>query len=477
MNLNYLNWSESFQSVLIAIRNTGNEKAAKVARHILEEAGRDPKPHNIHAGSGGDVAKYNFFCCSISDPFKISFWKADKLENLIEREIIEPCRAVRYCKDTRKKHALHAKPSKAVRHIFGDDFFTDSELEQFTNAWASEMNPDALTFEVLTNGEQIADAYNSNSYEDNSGNSLWGSCMRYAERAERCAIYESFGARLLVLRDDQNKVRGRALLWDNVITGAGEQVRYLDRIYTRDMYFHLFANYAKENDYTHAYEADFDKLGLKKLKEGAIIDAPDLMDTDELIPYFDTFNYYMPTRDECTNSDDLAFQQSEYYKFDAYEHGLIDGLNAVHSDYCGEFILRSDAVYISTNNRDTYIHVGDTRLCAHSGDYYISLDTTEIDGTYYGTEHTQYDNYLEKYLAPETEVVEAIGSGRSGSHSVTTYITAKSNAVKIGRDYFINNEDTNKALQVRARMLEREARQYRRALTKLSTLIDKRMRK
>jgi hypothetical protein len=117
---------------------------------------------------------------------------------------------------------------------------------------------------------------------------------------------------MLVLFSDDNKVRARALLWDNVKEFDSDNTyKFMDRIYT--VYDHdvdVFKKWAKENGYMTKYEqsakseiyVEIDGSPQKKHLY-VILDNHNL----SYYPYLDTFKYYDPFKGRFSNSEKFNY--------------------------------------------------------------------------------------------------------------------------------------------------------------------------
>ena len=153
-----------------------------------------------------------------------------------------------------------------VRHIFVDvqkSTLNDTQLEQFVNAYKSTFDSKDKDLIEIVEGEEIRKCYLEDNYEEIKGQ-LGNSCMRY----ERCQAYLDIYVKnpevckLLVLRGDTGKVKGRALLWT---LSDGE--RYIDRMYTIDDSDKIiFKEWGLKNGIPKNYDNTDDEVGEVKLK-------------------------------------------------------------------------------------------------------------------------------------------------------------------------------------------------------------------
>ena len=181
---------------------------------------------------------------------------------------------------------------------------TDSNIEHFVNSYKSWFEKNKLHFRIVE-GEEIRDWYDQDNYSTISKGTLWNSCMRYKERLKFLDLYcKNPGIQLLILTsfvDGVEKLRGRALLWNNVENDGSfhelpGDIKVMDRIYyILDSDMILFKSWSYENGYIHKLEqnakshlyfynnTDILKLSLKiKLEKTSF----------RYYPYLDTFCYF-----------------------------------------------------------------------------------------------------------------------------------------------------------------------------------------
>jgi len=139
------------------------------------------------------------------------------------------------------------------------DQFTARVIELFFNQFKSigEYNKIKSNF-VIGSGEDFGFAYNTENYSERTG-SLSGSCMNNVGLG-RLKLYADnpLKIKILMLKDDDGKLLGRAILWRNAFlregetaeernNGASKKAWILDRVYsTKDYYADIFKKYATE---------------------------------------------------------------------------------------------------------------------------------------------------------------------------------------------------------------------------------------
>lgn len=196
------------------------------------------------------------------------------------------------------------KVGRIVKKLFPSEKILDKDIEHFVNSYRSFFDKNKLTFKIIQ-GEEIKDWYDQDNYSTLGKGTLWGSCMRYKERLKFLDLYcKNKNIKLLILTCDENgveKLRGRALLWDDVILNEhyhslpGE-IKIMDRIYTvLDSDTILFKNWAYQNEYIHKLEQNAkshlffaNKSDVLKLS----IRIPIKRTQFRWYPYLDTFCYF-----------------------------------------------------------------------------------------------------------------------------------------------------------------------------------------
>jgi hypothetical protein len=170
---------------------------------------------------------------------------------------------------------------------------TDSDIEKFTNEYVSyvKMNRSDETSHIIeVKGQDIRYWYNSNNYQSNMGK-LGNSCMSHEECSEYLNIYvDNIDViSLLILKNKNEKLVGRALLWK-----LDDGRMFMDRIYTtNDSDDNIFINYAIEKGYIYRNTSN---QKIKYYKDGKEIPKEQMVVTlkyeeYEYYPYIDTLCY------------------------------------------------------------------------------------------------------------------------------------------------------------------------------------------
>jgi hypothetical protein len=212
--------------------------------------------------------------------------------------------------------------------------FSNVEVEQFVNKYKSEFDRfnDAFRNFELVSGNDIHHWYQSENYlYGTSKGQLSNSCMgRASKRWLEIYTQNPNVCQLLILKDDddQDKIKGRALVW-SLDTPSG--TTYVDRIYTHDdsdlelykLYiaqqgWYLKKRYTSSTSETTMIAPDGSEIKPSFLR--VMVQAKDYSG----YPYLDTLKYYTPS------SGNLNTNDGEYTLEDTGGGYVID-----ECDYCG----------------------------------------------------------------------------------------------------------------------------------------------
>jgi hypothetical protein len=198
--------------------------------------------------------------------------------------------------------------SKLISEKLIKDYgITPTNIEVFVNQYKSWFDKSSVEFKVIE-GEEIRRWYLDRNYLTPNGctiGNLWNSCMRYNERQKFLDLYcKNPNVKMLVMTTKQGeveKVRARALLWDNVeVTNSDVElstnIKVMDRIYTVfDSDVQTFKKWAEQNGYLTKWEQNakshqfFDVKG-EPIKIKCKIQLPQRL--FKHYPYLDTFPFY-----------------------------------------------------------------------------------------------------------------------------------------------------------------------------------------
>lgn len=211
------------------------------------------------------------------------------------------------------KNRQSMKFSKLIRKLLKNPkYFNDSDYELFSNRiksyigiYGDEHGNGKYELQVIE-GEELRKAY----LEDNCSRILCSgssshplqSCMRYSKCQPYLDLYANNPdiVKMLVLKDDQNLIGGRALLWKN-----GKKI-YMDRIYGSDAIIQIFKSWAIKNNCIYknyqGSNSPFDMLGTERIRNSKI-KIPINLDDVEYFPYLDTMYYYDFENKHLTNKE------------------------------------------------------------------------------------------------------------------------------------------------------------------------------
>lgn len=143
----------------------------------------------------------------------------------------------------------------------------------------------------IVEGEEIRYWYYEKNYENGSG-TLNKSCMKNKIHQNKFDIYVDNPdvCKLIILKNNKNKLLGRALLWKT------DKGLFMDRVYTvNDHDIYLFNGYAINNKWMlKDKDYDSDKRLTIQLRTDKIYTAKDG-------PYLDTFKYYFKENYQLSN--------------------------------------------------------------------------------------------------------------------------------------------------------------------------------
>ena len=279
------------------------------------------------------------------------------------------------------------RASRIIRKIFKDshveEFYKDTDIERFTNLYVSNRGAKDYEF-IVVSGSSICTNYDGDYYSDGNG-SLQGSCMRNDPEFMRLYADNPESIEMLVMKDSDGNVCGRALLWkeakctetsDDDLLEVGSYYKVMDRIYyTKESQIESFKDWARENGYLFKDKQSYDYYTTFNTPKGEYVEAffeirmPNI--NQKYYPYIDTF--FCVDTWKCL----LHNNQSEHSDFEARTtDGGVDRVKCYHLE---EYIDRDDAVYIET--LDDYVH-HDHAICIGDTWYYSEEGNIEFSSIY-----------------------------------------------------------------------------------------------
>jgi len=159
------------------------------------------------------------------------------------------------------------------------------------------LTEDGWIFEV---SDDICHYYCEDQYYDVSG-SLGSSCMKYSGLQDCIKFYYNYNAKILVLKNSYDTIKGRAIVWENVYFKKLEKnLNFMDRVYTNDDNdVELFIDYARKNGWVWKNRQSMSE------KSSFRHDGDLFFDTIEISPkdYFDIEDCRAPYMDTMTYAD------------------------------------------------------------------------------------------------------------------------------------------------------------------------------
>lgn len=312
---------------------------------------------------------------------------------------------------------VEIKVGRFIRKLFSQKDISlnlsDSEIENFVNKWKSLYeNPNFVIYE----GDDIKEGYRTNNYESMVG-PLGNSCMN--DETYLVSFYSYCPtAKLLVLENDESKVLGRALLWED---SDGRKI--MDRIYySLDKYYFSFIRWADENDYyykknnSNHFNSPFMKRGTTSYLKSKV-KIPNCFEfADEGFPYFDTFIYatgdwaqnYQPTgikRYFILNDTEGSYNEEEIIE-DIHGNLIENDDDYIWSETQGGYIKFEDAYKVEYNNSE---------FPEHSFDDWIEVDYlndpknkfVKVDNVYYKKSDCVFSKKENKWIwIPDAKKVD-----------------------------------------------------------------------
>ena len=126
---------------------------------------------------------------------------------------------------------------------------------------------------------------------------LGSSCMN-AEATNLCTlfseVYNTVGAKIAYILDDNGKLFARALLWDKLHINNGKDViKFMDRIYGNEEAMEALKSWAHENDYAYKAVQDYTTPSFvlpnnKTVRSSAYFECDSKIYVPSGVPYFDS---------------------------------------------------------------------------------------------------------------------------------------------------------------------------------------------
>lgn len=198
------------------------------------------------------------------------------------------------------------KIGRFLRKIITEQPILDKDVEVFVNAFKAHnlYQKNFTDYFKVVEGNDIKFWYDANKYTKNCGN-LNGSCMRLEKCKDFFNIYTNpeNNVKMVILTDYNDKLVGRALLWE---TSEG---KYMDRVYAQDHTIKAFIKWAEANDYNMQYDnRSWDNPISVRLKINLI----------DSFPYLDTFRYMQTDEGDIDGPQMATLMPTEPSRFASY---------------------------------------------------------------------------------------------------------------------------------------------------------------
>jgi len=246
----------------------------------------------------------------------IKFLNSDKSDKLASQSMVSNSYIFKYKVNNQIKIG---RITKKILNLLNKEF-SDKDIEDFVNKYKYSYNKKYSnnTFEMVS-GMDILNGYNPMNYWNRNLGTLAKSCMNIqnggAEKFWLDLYTDNENVSLLLLKNVDNKILGRSLIW--TLTDGS---KFMDRIYScRDSDINTFINYAKSNNwYYKVYQNSLatepiltpsdDYTNPKNIKMEVKVN-PDKDHKMKYFPYLDTMKYFYWETGYLTNYSN----NDEYY--------------------------------------------------------------------------------------------------------------------------------------------------------------------
>jgi hypothetical protein len=267
-----------------------------------------------------------------------------------------------------------------------------SKIEKFVNSYKTriKMFSDVDSLFEFVRGEDIRKWYLESNYQTNRGQ-LANSCMRYQKCQSYFDIYVKNPqvCQLLILKGDEGKITGRALIWK-----LKDGRTYMDRQYCNfDSDMKLYQEFAKKNSWIYYGDNSRDELevqlGDHKYKE---------------YPYMDSFIVYNYKQHLLSTNED-KWPSTGWYKLQNTNGEHLDD-DVVYSEYNDGYIQRNDAVYCE--DLSDWVR-GDQAIYVESRDKWYSNNSdsicwSEYDDMYHHIDDCVYSDFIDTWLVSDESI-------------------------------------------------------------------------
>ena len=291
---------------------------------------------------------------------------------------------------------------RLVNQIFPGKF-PPKEVEEFVNNFKNLNKPAENKFELVS-GEDIRKYYLLTNYVEEKGD-LGNSCMKKSSCQQYLNIYVENPEiiRLLIYKDDNDKILGRALIWKlNAYNDLDNKAPYfMDRVYTiDDATKKLFQDFAEKEKWAWRTSSTYHRTS-------EITFLGDQKDSISLEIQLDKwkFNYYpyMDTFKRLDPSDGILYNdENEKDWVLANTDGGYDDNNGVWSDWHDRRIPEEESVFSRPLDtyilRDTAVEVtlGRSRNCGWYPEDHNDIVYDEFREEWINEDDSMWSEFLDK---------------------------------------------------------------------------------
>lgn len=266
----------------------------------------------------------------------------------------------------------------------------DKDFNEFSTLFKRAEKAEQLKCDILSGEEDINDIYGESNFANGSQT---GSCM-FGEKVGE--FYEQMGADIVVCRDGNGKLVGRAILWPVIeFKNISKSARFLDRIYSEGPeYTSFIQQWADSQGFVRKTHQNRDSknnftFGDVQFFENVTLKAPYGIHGIDFHPYLDTFTrlsevYFYNDEDEDGEGWLYNDTNGDREKIDTHAGEV--------QDIDGNWIDEDDAVVVHGD----YYSEDDERICqCHRDEIFYLL--SEMKAVHLSSSKTIYihEHYVE----------------------------------------------------------------------------------
>lgn len=344
--------SDKFRSVLIAIQNM---KSSNISKRLLEL--ESPSCDKLFDISYIDIDK---------DGENITYLQSGRIDRLKKEGKPES-------EFWSSKMRMKQKIGRFITQLSTNKKipkYSNESIEKFAKKFKAIIreSQEEINFE-LVEGNDIIYWYDCRNYFSDDG-TLGNSCMSGPEAGRYLNLYRNNPdqCKLLILKENEDKIKGRALVWK--LSNPKGKI-FMDRVYTNnDDDEVVFCNYAKKQGWYYKDRQIYGDAYIVVPGEGSKnIDMEVVLNNTDFIyyPYCDTFRYFYPDIKTLKSSPSgkkdyytLTDTQGHYEEwvdeneedpmiYDAYNKQEIPERRAVWCRYDNAYCASEDAIRLEYN--------------------------------------------------------------------------------------------------------------------------------